>query len=241
MNGLFDSLNNMNDKMMGLVNGVYIGIVTNNKDPDKTGRIKVKIPVLDPDKETDWVRVAYLGAGPGRGFMVVPEVADEVILAFQMGDIREPIVIGSLWSTKHKPPAGMDDKNDIRKITSRAGHEIILDDKNGDGKVTIKTKEGYKLDIQEKTETIKLQDKSGQHLLTIKGGAGGMVELKSGGTKIMINNKGDAVIESAKSVKLKSTQVTIEAAANLDLKAGAMLNIKSDGMLTLKGSMVKIN
>ncbi len=241
MNGLFDSLNNMNDKMLGLVNGVYIGIVTNIKDPDKAGRVKVKIPVLDPDKETDWVRVAYLGAGPNRGFMYVPEVNDEVVIAFQMGDIREPIIIGSLWNGKNKPPAGMDDKNDIRKIVSRAGHQIIFDDKNGDGKVTLQTKEGHKLDIQEKTDTIKLQDKSGQHLLTIKGGSGGEIELKSGTTKITINNKGDAVIESNKSVKLKSTQIAIEAKATMDLKAGAALNIKSDGMLTLKGTMVKIN
>jgi uncharacterized protein involved in type VI secretion and phage assembly len=241
MNPLFDSLNNMNDKMMGLMNGVYIGVVTNINDPEKISRIKVKIPILDPDKESDWARVATLTAGAKRGTLFMPEVGDEVVIAFQMGDIREPIIIGSLWSKKNAPPAGMDEKNNIRKITSRDGHEIILDDTSGDGKITVKTKEGHILDLQEKTDTIKLQEKSGQNAITIKGGGSGQIEVKSGSTKITINSKGDTVIESMKSVKIKSTQIAIEATGSLDLKSNGLLNINANGVLTLKGAMVKIN
>ncbi len=241
MSELFDSLNSMNDKMMGLVNGVYTGIVTDNKDPEQLGRVKVKIPIIDEKNDLDWVRMATLMAGKERGTLFVPEVGDEVLIAFLMGDIREPIVIGCLWNSKAKPPSGKDDKNNIRKITSRMGHEIIFDDKQGDGKIQLKTKEGHQLELLEKTDTIKLADKSGQNVITIKGGTSNDIEIKSGATKITINNKGDASIESMKSIKLKSTQVSIEATATMDLKASGMLNIKSDGMLNLKGSIVKIN
>ncbi len=241
MSELFDSLNKMNDKMMGLVNGVYIGIVTDHNDPENLGRIKVKIPILDNENALDWARMATMMTGKARGTLFLPEVGDEVVVAFQMGDIRQPIIVGALWNKKDAPPPGKDDKNNIRKITSRAGHEIIFDDTNGDGKVTVKTKEGHKLEMLEKTDTIKLQEKSGQNIVTIKGGSSGEVEIKSGVTKIVINSKGDASIESTKSIKLKSTQIAIEANATLDLKASAALNLKSDGIVTVKGSIVKIN
>lgn len=241
MSEWFDSLNSMNDKMMGLVNGVYIGIVTNNKDPEDLGRVKVKIPIIDDQKELDWARMTTLMAGKDRGTLFVPEVGDEVLIAFQMGDIREPIVIGALWNKNDKPPSGKDAQNNIRKITSRLGHELVFDDKTGDGKVSLNTKEGHKLEMLEKTDTILLKDKSGQNTVTIKGGTANTVEIKSGATKITINNKGDATIESMKGIKLKSTQVSIEATATLDLKASASLNIQSNGLLNIKGSMVKIN
>lgn len=241
MNEMFDSLNSMNDRLLGLVQGVYVGIVTDNKDPENLGRVKVKIPILDDKNALDWARMTTLMAGGGRGTLFLPEVGDEVLVAFQMGDIREPIVIGSLWNKQGPPPSGKDEKNNIRKITSRAGHEMMFDDTDGNGKITMKTKKGQQLEISEKDDTIKLQEQNGQTIITIKGGSSNEIEVKSGTTKIVINNKGDATIESSKAIKLKSTQIAIEATATLDLKASAALNLKSDGLITIKGSIVKIN
>ncbi|MBM7568284.1 uncharacterized protein involved in type VI secretion and phage assembly [Paenibacillus sacheonensis] len=238
---MFDSFNKMNDMMLGLVNGVYIGIVTDNKDPEKYGRVKLTIPVFDEQKTTGWARVATMMAGKDRGTLFVPEVGDEVVVAFQMGDLRYPIVIGSMWNNKSLPPAGKDDKNNIRKIASRAGHEFSFDDTEGDGKITVKTKKGHSLEVLDKSDTITLKESNGQSTITIKGGSSNEIKVVSGETKITINNKGDIEISSLKSLKLKSAQITVEATATMDLKAGAALNIKTDGMLTLKGSMVKIN
>lgn len=241
MNEMFDSLHSVNDRLLGLVHGVHVGIVTDNKDPENLGRVKVKIPILDNQNALDWARMTTLMAGKQRGTLFLPEVGDEVLVAFQMGDIREPIVIGSLWNSQDPPPPGKDEKNNIRKITSRAGHEITMDDTQGDGKIHLKSKKGHQLEISEKNDTIKLQEQNGQSMITIKGGSSNEIEVKSGTTKIVINNKGDVTIESAKGIKIKSTQISIDASATLDIHASAALNLKSDGMVTVKGSIVKIN
>lgn len=238
---MFDSLNAMNEKMLGLVNGVYTGIVTDNKDPENLGRVKVKIPIIDDKNALDWARMTTLMAGKDQGTLFLPEVGDEVLIAFQMGDIRVPIVIGCLWNKKQLPPKGKDDKNNIRKIVSRMGHELTFDDTQGDGKVTLKSKKGLQLELLEKKDTITLKESSGNNTITIKGSSSNQIEIKSGTSKITINSKGDATIESAKSIKLKSTQISIEAKAALDLKASAAINLKSDGIVSIKGSIVKIN
>ncbi len=236
---MYDSFSNVNDQLMGIVHGVYVGVVTDNRDPEKLGRVKVKIPVMDDTNALDWARVTTMMAGGKRGMFFVPEVNDEVLIAFQMGDISRPIVIGSLWNTKDKPPHDMDDKNNIRKMTSRAGHQLEFDDTDQGGQVRIKTNKGSHLTLNDKEDTIQLNDKNGQMTITIKGGS--QVEIKAGSNKITLTQQGDVKIESQKAVSIKSTQVTLEATAALKLKGGASLDLQSDGLVNIKGSMVKIN
>lgn len=237
---LFDSVNDVNDHIVHKINGVMVGIVTNNKDPDKLGRVKLKLPILSETIETDWVRIATLMAGKDRGTMFIPEVDDEVLVAFHLGDISRPFVIGSLWSAKDTMPTGNDDKNNIRKITSRAGHELIFSDKAGDESITVKTKKGNKVELLDKSSTITVEDNTGNNSITIKGGSANEIEIKSGTTKITINQKGEAVIDSPNKVTIKSAQIEVKAQAKLDL-AAPIIEVKADAMLTLKGGMVKIN
>src|SRR5687768_7153196 len=83
--------------------GVVIGIITNNKDPDKLGRVKVKFPWLSDTDESFWARTATPMAGNQRGMYFLPEVDDEVLVAFEHGDLRFPYIIGALWNGKDKP------------------------------------------------------------------------------------------------------------------------------------------
>ena len=119
----------------GRIYGVVIGIVTDNKDPDKMGRIKMKLPWLAEDAESTWARIATLMAGNDRGSFYLPEVDDEVLVAFEHGDLRYAYVLGTLWNGKDKPPETNDDgKNNKRVIKSRSGMTILLDDTSGSEK-----------------------------------------------------------------------------------------------------------
>jgi len=105
-----------------------IGVVTDNKDPDKLGRVKVKIPTLDEQQTTWWCPLIMLGAGKNRGWFFIPEVNDEVLLLFEHGDLNRPMVVGALWNGKDKPSDKNPGGNPRRVIKSRAGSKIIFDD-----------------------------------------------------------------------------------------------------------------
>lgn len=128
---LLDVLENPQEKRSQAerINGVVPGIVTNTQDPETMGRIKVKFPWLSDTSETDWVRVACFMAGAERGAFFLPEVDDEVLVAFEHGNIERPYVIGSLWSSVDKPPElNSDGKNNIKLYRSRSGHQITFSD-----------------------------------------------------------------------------------------------------------------
>jgi uncharacterized protein involved in type VI secretion and phage assembly len=118
--------------------GVVVGIVTNNSDAGGMGRVKVRLPWLSDKDESNWARVAAPMAGNGRGFYCLPEVGDEVLVAFECGDMNFPYVLGALWGGKDKPPAtNEDEENNVRVFKSRSGHVIRFTDKGGEEKIEI--------------------------------------------------------------------------------------------------------
>lgn len=224
----------------GTVNGVMVATVTNNQDPEGLNRVKLKFPLRENEHETDWAPVASLMSGSNRGTLFVPEVNDEVLVAFHLGNLNQPFVIGSLWNSSNKPPA-KDEKNNLRKIHSRGGHELVFDDTENKGKVTLKTKQGIKLEIDDQNEKITLGTKSDAQSVVLTGSSTSSITIKSGANKITIDNKGDIKIESTKEITVKSTQINLEATAAMKVKAGAKLDLLADGIITIKGAMVKIN
>ncbi|MCP4368479.1 MAG: phage tail protein [Deltaproteobacteria bacterium] len=141
------------------VYGVVIGIVTNNQDQDGLGKIKVKFPWLKEDDESYWARLASPMAGKNRGVVFIPEVDDEVLVAFDHGDIRQPYIIGALWNGEDKPPEekGGDGENNLRIIKSRSGHQVILDDTPGSEKVQVIDKNGNGMEFSSSGVVIKSQ------------------------------------------------------------------------------------
>ena len=78
--------------------GVVTGVVTDNKHPDGAYRVKVKFPSLPQDASSTWARVSAPNGPQSTGLYTLPEVGDEVLVAFVHGDIRHPIVLGTLWN-----------------------------------------------------------------------------------------------------------------------------------------------
>ena len=187
--------------------GVVVGIVTNNQDPDGLGRVKVKFPWLSDEDESHWARVATPMAGKDRGVFLLPEVEDEVLVAFEHGDPRFPYVVGALWNGEDTPPANNDDgKNNVRVIKSRSGHVIRLTDEDGKEKIEIvdkSEKNSIVVDTASNTVTIATNKD------IVLSAPNGMIKLEA--KTIEVKSSGDAKLESGK---------------GLDVKAGATMNIK---------------
>jgi phage baseplate assembly protein V len=202
------------DSTDGRFTGVAMAIVTNNKDPDGLGRVKVKLPWLDDQVESDWARVVTAMAGAGRGLYWLPEVDDEVLVAFEHGRPDSLYVLGGLWNGKDKPPEdNKDGKNNVRALKTRSGHVIRLTDTDGDEKIEIIDKTG------KNSIVISAKDK------TVTIGADADITVKSTNGKLKLSGNGVEITSQA--------AVKIEASQNVDLKAGAQLNVK--------GQMVNIN
>ena len=159
--------------------GLVIGIVTDNQDPKGWGRVKVKYPWLSAEHASDWARVIAVGAGAERGVEFIPEIDDEVVVGFDMGDVHHPYVLGGLWNGKDLPPkknqqivAGGKVKQRI--IRSRAGHRIVFDDSEGGGSVTISDKNDNTITIDSASNAMSIDVKGNLSIkavgqVTIKG------------------------------------------------------------------------
>lgn len=194
--------------------GVTVGVVTNNQDADGLGRVKVKFPWLSDDHESHWARVLTPMAGNDRGFYFLPEVDDEVLVAFEHGHMDFPYILGSLWNGKDIQPENNDDgENNKRVIKSRSGHIILLDDTDGEEKIEIMDGGGsnsFTISTSENTITI-----SAEADITIESGDG----------KLILSGNGVEITSQA--------EIKIEASQDMDLK--------SDSQLNITGSMVNIN
>jgi uncharacterized protein involved in type VI secretion and phage assembly len=194
--------------------GVVVGIVTNNNDPDRLGRVKVKFPWLSAGDESAWARLAVPMAGNARGLCFLPEIDDEVLVMFERGDVRFPYVIGALWNGKERPPVdNADGKNNLRVIKSRSGHVIRFNDEVG-------------------KETLEIVDASG----------GNRVVIDTANKTITVTSGQNIVLSAPEgAIKLAARRIEIEAVAEAGIKAGKGMTVAASGTLNVSGSTVNIN
>jgi uncharacterized protein involved in type VI secretion and phage assembly len=196
----------------GVIKGMAVGIVTNNKDPEGLGRVRVRFPWLADDHESAWARLSTPMAGADRGLVLIPEVNDEVLIAFEREDVRFPVVLGALWNGKEKPPFGNSDgKNDKRMLKSRKKHVLLFDD-GARGVVELAHEKGRKITLDDD----------------------GFVVQDEKGNKVKVDsNSGAMTIEAVGQLKIKAASISIEATGTVEMKASATM--------TLRGSLVNIN
>jgi phage protein D len=234
----------------GFGSGITIGLVTNNNDPENQGHIKVKYPYLGDDLESGWVRLASHGAGAERGILFLPEVDDEVVIAFEHGDVRRPYVLGSLWNgVDALPTTELLDGSTVKErvIYSRLGHKIRLSDVGNPDEnfVSIElsddaTKAYFgesKVEIIANDKTLELKSGTGSILID---GASGDITLK--GANIKLESTQAMTIKGGTDVKLESgTGMSVKAGTTGKVESGAMMDVKAGAILNLKGTMVKVN
>lgn len=148
----------------GCFYGVYPALVIDNQDPDNQGRVQIRLP-WSPDHGDAayeaWARLATLMAGKNRGSWFVPDVDDEVLVAFEGGDTRRPYVVGMLWNGVDTPPERMDSNNNLKSILSRAGIRISMDDSDGAVELTLSTPGGHSLVFNDGDRSVTAADSSG--------------------------------------------------------------------------------
>ncbi|MFA6009012.1 MAG: phage baseplate assembly protein V [Desulfobacteraceae bacterium] len=246
--------------------GVVVGIVKDINDPRGLGRVKVDFPWLAEDSDTTspddqeershsfWARIATLMAGSGRGSFFIPEIGDEVLVAFEHGDINYPFVLGSLWNSEDTPPETMDSdsKNHIRaihtrsghvvsfddntddkaaaiRITSQGGHSVTLDDASGTGNITVKTAGGHAITLDDEGGTVTMEDSAGNKLC-FDANAGSLTVDTSGNQAL--NSQGNIDIKVTGSATIAATSGITLDSTSVKLGQGASMTLVNDSFLT---------
>lgn len=203
--------------------GVVPAIVTNNNDTqDDWGHVKVKFPWLDDSAESFWARLTGPGFGPDRGFYFMPEVNDEVLVAFEQGDFNRPYIVGGLYNGKDKPAVPIAEtvssgKVKTRAIRTRTGHIIRFVDDNPGGSIEI-------IDAKQNTS----------------------MKMDAQGKKITLDSKGDLDITTVGNIKLeakgkidiKATQGLTMQGQTVDMTAQSNANLQANANMTVKGTQL---
>lgn len=185
---------------MRKLNGVFSAVVVDNIDPDNLGRVKVRLASTgesDQRGHEAWARLATLMAGQNRGTWFIPDINDEVLIAFEAGEVRRPYVLGSLWNALSVPPASMDASNNKKLLRSRNGVKITLDDQSGQESFIVETPGGQKITLKDGPGSIEIMD-----------GNGNSIKLQTAGVTVNASAK---VTINASSVEISSGMVTVDA------------------------------
>lgn len=216
--------------------GVVTAQVTDLKDPEERGRVKVRFPVLSDAYESWWARTVQVGAGAGRGAVVLPEVGDEVLVAFGQGSFQQPYVLGGLYNGKDQPDkpwsehvGSTDGAVQRRALVSRTGMAVeFLESPDGE-ELTVSTSDGA------------------QKITLTQAPQAGITVVSKGPLSVKADK--DVEISTATgNVAVQGVKVSLTATGALELKgatvkvtADATAELAASGITTVKGSLVKIN
>ena len=182
--------------------GVYPALVSDIRDPDGQGRVKVTLP-WSPDtgggRYEAWARLATVMGGNNRGSWLIPDVNDEVLIIFEGGDPRRPYVVGGLWNGTDTPPDSMDGAgNNYRKVLrSRNGVKVTLDDTDGQEKMLLETPGGQKVTLKDGPGAVQIEDSNGNS-----------IKLETSGITVTASAK---VTVNASMVEVSASMVTVNA------------------------------
>jgi uncharacterized protein involved in type VI secretion and phage assembly len=164
--------------------------------------------------ESDWARVVTIGAGNTRGIQWLPEVNDEVMVAFEYGNFNYPVVVGSVWN-------GQDALTDTAAVANGSVNKRLM-----------KSREGH---------TILLDDTSGALVIEILDKNNNSIKIDTTNKKVTITSQGDIELNATKDVTIKGVNVTVQASGNLEAKASGNGTVQATGQMVVKGATVNIN
>ena len=223
--------------------GLHAAVVKKlDGDPQKAQRIQIELPWLDGKSKLLWARLATMYATNGMGTYFLPEVNDEVLVGFMNADPTHPVILGSLYGEKHKPPFEYEAKNNTKAIVTREKLRIEFDEEKK--VITVATPGKNTLVISDDGKSITLTD---QHKNEIKMDSGGIT--LSSSKDIKLTAKGGITMDAtskisgtAKSdISLDGMNVKVQAKVGATVKGNATAELSATGQTTVKGAMVMIN
>jgi uncharacterized protein involved in type VI secretion and phage assembly len=226
--GLVDTLGRPDPDPGFAIQGLVVGVVTQNVDPTNNGRVKVRYAGIPDDVDSNWARVLTTSGGRNRGVVFLPEINDEVLVGFEGNDARRPVVLGALFSKKNTLPQAGEilakggSNVDYRRITSRLGHVIEF----ADG--TTPTTQHIMLKLGNAEHKLRI----GADRFDIEVAQGKPITIKSGSAMFDINAAGNISIEGK--------NVTIKADGNLLLQGGTKASLEANGQAVVQGAQVQV-
>jgi len=225
------------------IEGLHIGVVMKlDEDPGGQSRVQVSVPILQAETEGVWARLANFYASNSFGAFFIPEIGDEVILGYLNNDPSNPVVLGSLYSSKQAPPYELTADNFTKAIVTKSQLRIEFDDEN---KVTtIITPGGNTLVLSDEDQSILMQDQNGNK---VELSTDGIVldspkDINIGAKgKISIDAVGEIAISSKADVKVEGLNVNHTANVGFVAKGSASAELSASGPTTIKGATVMIN
>jgi len=191
--------------------GLHSAIVVENEDPEGLGRIKVRYHWAE--EETVWVRFMVPYASTDGGWFGLPEIGDEVIIAYEFGDPDYPIALGAVYNKESVPPSDTSGNDcNIRMMQTKSGNQIYFNDTGGSEEIRI----------------------------TMDGGKNGIVMKLSGPTLSIKSDGGDVTIESNNITIESQMDINLKASANINIEAGANLTLKGTGQLNAEGGLTSV-
>jgi uncharacterized protein involved in type VI secretion and phage assembly len=218
--------------------GVMIGEVIQNYNESFPGRVCVQITAREKDANVlQWCRVAMPSAGKGWGHYFLPEIGDQVLVAFEYGNIERPYVIGCVPREGDKfEKKCVDANNQYKKITTRNGSTITFEDADFDGgkdKIKIHTaKDSHIIDIDNEKEMITIANKTKKT----------MVKLDTQKSRINVECEDKmSIIVSDATIVIDGRKNDITIKGNrVNVKAGQMLSLSCDGNTSIKGQAISM-
>ena len=201
---------------MSCIPGIVIGTVASI---DAEGRVEVDLPWLEGGPRTFWAPVATMMAGDRRGTWFMPEQGDEVVVAFDHGDPDFPYVIGFLWNGQHKPPNEDIDEH-VRRIKTVAGHTIDFDDRAGQERILVKSKGEHELELKDGPPgTVTLKSKGG-HMVKIEEVPGQVTVKTKAGQEVKLSDAPPGVtITTLGTLSVSCLSATVTATGSLMFNA----------------------
>lgn len=225
------------------IEGLQIGVVKKlDEDPSGQSRIQVSVPILQAEAEGVWARLANFYASNNFGAFFIPEIGDEVVLGYLNNDPSNPVVLGSLYSSKQKPPYDLTADNFTKAVVTKSQLKIEFDD---DKKITtIITPGENKVVLSDDGKSILMQDQNGNKIELNENGiildSSKDVSISAKG-KITLDAVGEIGMSSKADVKGEGMNINFNAKVGLVAKGSASAELSASGQTTVKGAMVMIN